>query len=87
MNMKPIGGMLLLMVSTFACAQQSFSTPEQAANATGEGHPASRMSARWPTCWGITGATICHLKELIRRRWLDSCVTGRYTIVPKSAAI
>lgn len=33
MNMKPIGGMLLLMVSTFACAQQSFSTPEQAANA------------------------------------------------------
>lgn len=33
MNMKPIGGMLLLMVSTFAFAQQSFSTPEQAANA------------------------------------------------------
>lgn len=38
MNMKPIGGMLLLMVSTFAFAQQSFSTPEQAANAPDEGH-------------------------------------------------
>lgn len=86
MNMKPIGGMLLLMVSTFACAQQSFSTPEQAANALTKAISEQNERAM-ADLLGITGATICHLKELIRRRWLDSCVTGRYTIVPKSAAI
>lgn len=76
MNMKPIGGMLLLMVSTFAFAQQSFSTPEQAANALTKAISEQNESAM-ADLLGDNWRDYLPPEGLIRRRWLDSCVTGR----------